>query len=78
MSGLPVAGSAWIHVDDEYPSRSGYYLVYSERKKVTTIASFRIRDVDRAPWCWTLCWDCAEMCTADISHWMPLPDPPAE
>lgn len=68
---------AWISLDEKYPDRSQFLVIKREQLKHTKNESL----------IYIAWWDAEKRCFyqaspkgihADITHWMPLPEPPKE
>lgn len=55
--------SEWISVKDRLPEKSGYYLIWTEHSYY--LIGFFSSNIDNGKWDWI-----------DVTHWMPLPEPP--
>ena len=57
----------WISVKEKFPNKNGFYLVYDKTCNMIGIRNFRVRD-----------GYCQVTWRNDITHWMPLLEPPKE
>jgi hypothetical protein len=74
--------SAWIPVTDRFPDDIEDKLLWSETKKVFLVGFWResAKAWDNCNTGWVYCGisDSGELGEPEISHWMPLPEPPKE
>ena len=79
----------WISVKDRLPEEDGVYLVFQKHTYGTCIAVLRFakdaRKVDKYDFHrgWKNVWyrydsEWGHITIDDVTHWMPLPDPPKE
>ena len=61
---------SWISVKDRLPEKNGAYLVFCDGESV--FSAFYERGREHSEWT----DDYEEYCDLDVSHWMPLPEPP--
>ena len=75
----------WIRVEDRLPERTGTYLVFyhewSDGAFLPTYEDYKIRAMrflDSKRWCYPICMDkrCESDTHREVTHWMPLPEPP--
>lgn len=60
----------WISVKDRLPEKDGVYLAFYDGYTVSSVWYERGREHSE----WTD--DYEEYCDLDVTHWMPLPEPP--
>lgn len=60
--------SEWIRVDDRLPEEDGYYLVYGNSNRGLIFMTSDWYDASVYDW-----WHYPH---AQVTHWMPLPEPP--
>ena len=66
--------SAWVSVRDRLPEKGEYVLVYANTKYINSkkVCIDRLEDGEKtAVWMYTHGW-------FEVTHWMPLPEPPKE
>ncbi len=65
----------WIRVEDRLPSKYGYYLTYDVSHKFVSKQQgckiLRYYPKEKRFWWFDIEYD------VNVTHWMPLPDPPA-
>lgn len=79
------APSAWISVKDRLPEKGGQYLVFDEEGGSVMILTFT-KDMSRClsitehfnkhPGWYRYDFEWGDIEYPDVSHWMPLPEPP--
>jgi len=70
--------SGWISVDDRLPDSGVMVLVLANgkpNKNVTLVNAYELAEYDQDGWILDT-WP--EWMDADVTHWMPLPEPPKE
>ena len=71
IDSTPTVGD-WISVEDRLPEKNGVDLAYYDRTCVSSV----YYEKGRAQSEWTD--DYEGYCDFDVTHWMPLPEPPKE
>lgn len=72
----------WISIDKKLPEKSGIYLVViktGDEGNFVIMASYHVANLLNNFSGWTLLneWhDLTSRLSSNISHWMPIPDPP--
>jgi hypothetical protein len=63
----------WISVKDRLPENTGYVLAWCEEEGAISAYYWKEKD------CWqSLIASLQRTIVLDVTHWMPLPDPPKE
>lgn len=67
----------WISVKDQLPEDQQEILTYWPERDRIQVQRFYLQYGGDGPW-WMFGWDNHLLESGDITHWMPLPDPPGK
>ena len=65
----------WINVKNELPENSEHVLAYAIKNENMPYLDANIFEASHCDGVWT---ECVDACLIDVTHWMPLPEPPKE
>ena len=71
------AGSKWISVEDDKPKKNGYYFCYHMTSEISGKKKWEIQKLYWEDGIWLLRFNSFKT-VMNVTHWMPLPEPPID